>query len=178
MAAGALVNSRALVSIAVTGQAGPVGKDSLEDLGVVDAAVSIRTTSPHQDGPVSARGEPKTSVFNTRHVRMMLCDGDGLPITHAACRQYRAEAEADPKGFVSDPILSLTRKLIRQNVVIEALRMARQHLHEFVCEEDGDTVTCASLGSLCIAPYDGRYTAYGEPSWVIETHSVECAPPE
>ncbi|NEO66926.1 MAG: CinA family protein, partial [Moorea sp. SIO4G2] len=52
MAAGALKNSRAMVSIAVTGHAGPVDKDELEDLGVVNAAVSIRTTSESQDSDI------------------------------------------------------------------------------------------------------------------------------
>ncbi|EGJ29298.1 MULTISPECIES: CinA family protein [Moorena] len=170
MAAGALKNSRAMVSIAVTGNAGPVDKNKLDDLGVVNAAVSIRTISESQDSDI----HEQPIVFNTRHRRMALCDGDGLPMTEVVCQQYRSEAEADPKGYVSAPTLSMTRKLIRQNVVIDALELAQQHLQNFVCTSDGDNVTCKTLDSMCQEPYDGRYIRYGEPTWVIKEHSELC----
>jgi PncC family amidohydrolase len=167
MAEGALRNTRAMVAIAVTGHAGPVDKDHLEDLGVVDMAVSIRGRAQI--------GEAQNAVFNTAHRRITLCDGDGLHRTQKVCNQYRAEAKADPNGYVSDQILSLTRKLIRQNVVIEALKLARQHLEASpACEKERDTSSCSLLESMCNEPYDGRYSDYGEPSWVIDKHSVVC----
>lgn len=170
MAAGALENSRAMVSIAVTGHAGPVDKNKLEDLGVVDAAVFIRTKTPTQDD----RTTNQSIAFNTRHRHLELCDGDGQPMTEIMCTQYRSEASSDPNGYVSAPTLSLTRKLIRQNVVISALDLAIEHLRDFSCESDGNTVTCRSLDSMCPERYDGRYTKFNEPTWVIEQHTEPC----
>lgn len=176
MAAGALANSRAMVAIAVTGHAGPVDKNDLEDLGVVDAAVSIRASSPNQKNEAQEEAEEQIIIFRTRHRRMKLCDGDGLPMTHTVCKQYRSEAQADPNGYVSNSTLSLTRKLIRQNVVIEVLDLARQYLQESACDNEPKKGTCSDdLEFMPKEPYDGRYQKYGEPSWVIKKYTADCA---
>lgn len=175
MAIGAALHSRALVGVAVTGNAGPVARDDLDSLGVVDVAVAIRTdvAAPGSDLPADP-AFPQTFTSVSR--RINACDADGHPETRELCEKYKIEAAEDPDGYVSNAVLTVTRKLIRQDTVIDALALGNAHLDAYHCEAVGQAVVCPDLSALCIADYDGQYTAYGEPSWVIEQHmgSTPC----
>jgi len=169
MAIGAIMHSRALVGVSVTGKAGPVDKSDLQSLGVVDVAVSIRTD-------VAAAGSdipddpsfPQTFTSVSR--RIYVCDSNGHKETVDLCDKYKIEAAADPQGFVSTGVLDLVRKLIRQDTVINALTLGTTHLDTYNCQMVGQKVVCPNLSQLCTASYDGMYIAYGEPSWVIDSH--------
>ena len=169
MTAGALTHSRALVGVAVTGKAGPVAKTDLDSLGVVDVAVSIRTNQAGSgsDIPVDT-SFPQT--FTTVHQRINVCEGDGHQTTQDVCDKYKLEAAADPNGFSSPEVLSLVRQLIRQDTVIDALVLGRSHLDGYVCDNSSGTPVCPNLAALCPEPFDGTYSAYGEPSSVIQQH--------
>ena len=173
MAAGTLVHSRALVSVAVTGEAGPVFKDNLASLGVVDVAISIRTEEPLGDSAIPDDPEfPQT--YTTLYKRINVCEEDGREQTRNLCEKYKVEATEDEQGFVSAGVLSLTRKLIRQDTVLQALLLGTRHLKSYTCEDVDGKVVCPSLMGLCREPYDGDYEKYHEPSSVIEEHLVEC----
>ncbi|MBT7070617.1 MAG: CinA family protein [Anaerolineae bacterium] len=173
MAAGTLVHSRALVSVAVTGEAGPVPKEDLTSLGVVDVAISIRTEKPLGDSAIPEDPEfPQT--YTTLYKRINVCEEDGREQTRNLCEKYKVEATEDEQGFVSPGVLSLTRKLIRQDTVLNALVLGTRHLKTYTCKDVDGQVVCPSLMGLCREPYDGDYEDYGEPSKVIKEHLVEC----
>jgi PncC family amidohydrolase len=173
MAAGTLIHSRALVSVAVTGKAGPVSKDDLASLGVVDVAISIRTDTPLGDSAVPEDTEfPQT--YTTLYERINVCDENGHAQTRDLCQKYKVEATEDEQGFVSPGVLSLVRKLIRQDTVLQALVLGTRHLKSYICEDVDGQVVCPNLMGLCRESYDGDYEEYGEPSWVIKEHLVEC----
>ena len=169
MAIGAITHSRALVGLSVTGKAGPVAKNDLQSLGVVDVAVSIRTD-------VAAAGSdipddpsfPQTFTSVSR--RIYVCDSNGHKETVDLCDKYKIEAAADAQGFVSEGVLDLVRKLIRQDTVINALTLGTTHLDTYNCQMVGQKAVCPNLSQICTASYDGMYTAYGEPTWVIDSH--------
>lgn len=144
MALGALKFSRAMVSIAVTGHAGPVG--DAQDLGVVDAAVYIRSK------------ENSGNNYVNKYRRFFFCDGDGQAMTTIVCRKYRQAAKASQ--FLRLSLLSATRKAIRQNVVISVLSMAIEFLDDFF--DEGMLNPLSSLGQ---ESYDGRYP--DEPTSVV-----------
>lgn len=176
MAEGALTRSRALVGIAVTGKAGPVGKKDLDSLGIVDVGVSIRTDKAANGSDIPADPTfPRTFTSVSR--RIDTCGADGHQQTREVCEKYRIEAAADEHGFVSPGVLGLTRKLIREDTVINALRIGLDHLETYDCRQQGDTVVCSGLSTLCTSCYDGRYSEYGEPSPVIALHlgKTPCA---
>jgi PncC family amidohydrolase len=169
MAIGALVHSRALVGVAVTGKAGPVAKTDLDNLGVVDMGVSIRTDKAGTGSDLPTDPSfPQTYTSVSRHINN--CGADGQQYTRDLCEKYKIEANADPNGNVSLGVLQLTRKLIRQDTVINALKLGLSHLANYDCTNDGGTAVCPDLLPLCAASYDGTYTQYGEPSWVIQQH--------
>lgn len=170
MAAGALTHSRALVGVAVTGKAGPVTKTDLDNLGVVDVAVSIRTDVAGQ-GSVIPNDASFPQSFTTAQKRINNCGVDGHQWTRDLCEKYKIEATEDKDGRVSAGVLNLVRKLIRQDTVIQAVTLGKNHLETYQCEKVGDKVVCPNLSGLCIADYDGIYSSYGDPSWVIAGHS-------
>ena len=173
MAAGTLVHSRALVSVAVTGEAGPVPKEDLASLGVVDVAISIRTEKPLGESAIPVDPEfPQT--YTTLYKRINVCEDDGREQTRNLCEKYKIEATEHVQGFVSPGVLSLTRKLIRQDTVLNALVLGTRHLKSYTCEDVDGQVVCPSLMGLCREPYDGDYEDYGEPSRVIKENLVEC----
>lgn len=176
MATGALVHSRALVSVAVTGKAGPVEKDDLNSLGVVDVGVSIRTdkAATGSDLP-SDPSFPQTFTSVSR--RINTCGADGHQATRDVCEKYKIEAAANDKGFASFGVLQLVRKLIRQDTVLNAVRIGRDHVEQYNCEMQGDSLVCSSLSEICTASYDGNYIAFQEPSGVITRHlgKTPCA---
>lgn len=175
MAIGALLHSRALVAVAVTGKAGPVDKGDLDSLGVVDVGVSIRTdqAAPGSDLPEDP-SFPQT--FTSLSRRIQLCDDDGHATTREVCDKYKAEAVADEKGYVSADVLALVRKLVRQDTVLKAAGIATAHLQAYYCEMVDQKVVCPYLGQVCAADYDGLYSTFGEPTWVIAqaTGAVAC----
>jgi PncC family amidohydrolase len=169
MAEGTLVNSRALVGLAVTGKAGPVEKADLDSLGVVDVGVAIRTDRAAAGSDIpSDPSFPQT--FTSVSKRINACGADGHQSTRDVCEKYKIEAAADPHGFVSPGVLQLVRKLIRQDTVISAITIGRDHVEKYDCRKQGDKVVCAGLSEFCTAAYDGRYRTYGEPSYVISRH--------
>jgi len=132
MAIGAVTHSRALVGLAVTGKAGPVDKNDLTSLGVVDVAATIRTDVAASGSDIPEDPDfPQT--FTSVSKRINVCTDDGHQTTRDLCDKYKAEAVADPNGFVSDAVLNLGRKLIRQDTVIYALRLGFQHLNAYQC---------------------------------------------
>jgi PncC family amidohydrolase len=176
MAEGALVHSRALVGVAVTGKAGPVQKTDLDSLGIVDVGVSIRTDRAANGSDIPADPSfPKTFTSVSR--RIDTCGADGHQMTRDVCEKYKIEAAADEHGFVSPGVLELVRKLIRQDTVINALRIGLDHVEKYDCRQQGDTVVCSGLSELCTAGYDGTYSTFGEPSYVIARHlgKTPCA---
>ncbi|MCX6691449.1 MAG: CinA family protein [Methanoregula sp.] len=176
MAIGALEHSRALVGIAVTGKAGPVEKDDLDSLGVVDVGVSIRTDKAAAGSDIPADPSfPQTFTSVSR--RINTCGDDGHQATRDVCEKYKIEAASSDKGYVSSGVLQLVRKLIRQDTVINAVRIGQDHVEQFNCEKQGDIVVCSGLSGLCTASYDGNYIAFGEPSGVITRHlgKTPCA---
>ena len=178
MAIGAVGHSRALVGVAVTGKAGPVAKTDLDNLGVVDVGVTIRTEAAAAGSDLPEdKSFPQT--YTSVSKRINNCVADGHQGTKDLCEKYKIEAAADEKGFVSDGVLSLVRKLIRQDTVINALNLGSVHLAAYDCQADGGTVSCPNLGKLCVADYDGQYTAYGDPTWVISSHvgTQKCTQP-
>lgn len=173
MAAGTLMHSRALVSVAVTGEAGPVPKENLASLGVVDVAISIRTDKPLGDSAIPEDPEfPQT--YTTLYERINVCEENGHAQTRDLCEKSKIEATEDEQGHVSLGVLSLARKLIREDTVVQALVLGTRHLKSYICENVDGKVVCPSLMGLCREPYDGDYKEYGEPSQVIEEHLVEC----
>lgn len=176
MAIGALTHSRALVGVAVTGKAGPVAKTDLQSLGTVDVGVAIRTdvAAAGSDLPTDT-SFPQTFTSVSR--RINTCAADGHQVTRDVCEKYKIEAAADERGFVSDGVLRLVRKLIRQDTVIAALTLGSSHLGTYNCQTVGGTVLCPDLSQLCTADYDGRYTEFGEPNWVISQHAWQTRCP-
>lgn len=158
MAAGALESGRALVAVAVTGNAGPVDYDQLRTaLGVVDAAVSIRV-----------KNTSSTFAAATLARRYAFCDADGSESTQAACETLMAEADADPRHFSSVETLRAVRAALRSETVAAALALVTEHVSTYC---DGtDACTSSALSTVPNAPYDGSYADYGEPSWIIEGH--------
>lgn len=169
MAIGALTHSRALVSIAVTGKAGPEAKCDLQSLGLVDIAVAIRTdvAAAGSDLPIDT-SFPQT--FTAVSNRINICS-EGHQETRDLCEKYKIEATADQKGYVSDGVLRLMRKLIRQETVISALALGSSYLNTYNCQVVNYKVVCPNLLELCKATYDGNYINVYEPSWVITHHS-------
>lgn len=178
MAVGALNHSRALVGLAVTGKAGPVGKDDLDALGVVDVAVSIRTdvAAAGSDIPTDT-SFPQTFTSVSR--RINACASEGQQPTRDLCEKYRIEAAADAQGYVSEGVLRLVRKLVRQDTVITTLGLATSHMATYDCRYDEvrKLAVCPDLSQVCRADYDGTYTAFGEPNWVISQHEGQATCP-
>lgn len=176
MAIGALTHSRALVGVAVTGKAGPVAKTDLQSLGVVDVAVAIRTdvAAAGSDIPTDI-SFPQTFTSVSR--RINACAADGHQETRDLCEKYRIEAAADAQGFVSDGVLRLVRKLIRQDTVIAALTLGSSHLETYNCQMVDGKAVCPNLSQLCTADYDGQYAQFGEPNWVISQHAGQTTCP-
>ena len=170
MAIGALTHSRALVGVAVTGKAGPVAKTDLQSLGIVDMAVTIRTdvATAGSDLPTDT-SFPQT--FTSVSKRINACVADGHQATRDLCEKYKIEAAADAQGYVSDGVLRLVRKLIRQDTVIATIELGSHHLENYNCNVVDGKAICPNLSQLCTADYDGNYTAFGEPNWVISQHA-------
>ena len=169
MAIGAVVHSRALVGVAVTGKAGPVDKTDLDSLGVVDVGVSIRTDVAGAGSDIPTDPSfPQT--YTSISKRINNCAADGHQATRDVCEKYKIEAAANDKGQVSLGVLQLVRKLIRQDTVLNAVKLGLSHLDTYNCTKQDDKVVCPNLSQLCAASYDGSYTAFGEPSWVIAQH--------
>jgi hypothetical protein len=139
----------------------------------VDVAISIRT-----DQPVGNSAMPQDpdfpQTYATLHRRINVCGDDGHTETRNLCEKYKIEASEDPQGFVSPGVLSLARKLIRQDTVLQALVLGARHLERYECNHFGGQVVCQGLMGWCPEPCDGDYELYGEPSWVIEEHLAEC----
>lgn len=142
----------------------------------MDVGVAIRTDRAAAGSDIPADlSFPQTFTSVSR--RINTCGADGHPATREVCEKYKLEAAADPHGYVSPGVLQLVRKLIRQDTVIDALEIARNHVEKYDCRKQGDTALCAGLSELCTAPYDGRYSTFGEPSQVISRHlgQTRCA---
>lgn len=149
MAIGALLNSRAMVSLAVTGNAGPVSHGELGALGVVDIGCAIR-----------GYYEPFVKT-----VRVRVC------AENLACQGYYDESREDRGqckirfndqfGCPSLEILTEVRALIRELTVSEAAKFCLSVLKEF---GNGD------LATLGLEPYDATYTTCGEPSRILRMH--------
>jgi PncC family amidohydrolase len=94
MAEGALINSRAMVSIAVTGQAGPPPKEEPEALGKVWMACSIRSSLKSKQN--------NNSRFYTNTYRLKKNDyfeacnlNDGNKILEKMCTLYRDKVQQE-----------------------------------------------------------------------------------
>jgi len=167
MARGAIDSSRALVGVAVTGEAGPVQYPYLERLGVVDFAISLKTTKGAAQSATSstefAYTDPTNSgSYATFHKRLQICGDDGHTTTRAFCEQYYDEALADaPRGFTSTSTIRNVRLAIRQETVFAALVLGAEFLNE-ICA-DG----CPKLEGFLETDYDGDYLECGEPSQLI-----------
>lgn len=138
MAIGALMNSDALVSVAVKGKAGPVSRFDLNSLGIVDVAISVRTDKASGNSDIPADSSfPKTFTSISR--RINTCTKDGHQHTRDLCEKYKIEAA---RGYVSLEIQQLVRKLIRQDTVINALRLTQKHIENNNCYRQWGTVAC------------------------------------
>eukprot|EP00122_Pirum_gemmata_P001723 Pgem_evm1s1554 len=185
MARGALVASRAMVSLAVTGKAGPVGKDELESLGVVDYATTLRARSAWHNLGKDVLNESADYVTSSH--RINLCGEDGRQITRDLCKQYKQEAGAHPKGYASKEVLEAVRMNIRVDTVLKVLERGTKFLKEYC----GNGNTCPYLESIqetcydSITELDGKehfyspvttepkksvYTPCGEPSRIISQY--------
>jgi len=163
MARGAIDSSRALVGVAVTGDAGPVTKTNLYDLGVVNYAISLKTVKV--EGPFSEDPNGDSGDYQTLHQRFEFCDGDGHDYTKKWCAQYLEEAEADPNGYVETATLVATRLAIRQETVYAALALGIWFL-DVLCLKDG----CPKLQNVQQQAWDGDYVKCGEPSKIVDAH--------
>lgn len=176
MAIGAITDSRALIGVAVTGKAGPVAKTGLQSLGVVDVAIAIRTDAAAAGSDIPTDVSfPQTFTSVSR--RINVCAADGHQATRDVCEKYKIEAAADAQGFVSDGVLRLVRKLIRQDTVIAALTLGSSHLGAYNCQMVGGRAVCPDLSLLCTADYDGQYAQFGEPNWVISQQAGQTRCP-
>ena len=169
MAEGALLNSRAMVSIAVTGNAGPVRLPDIETLGVVDIGVSVRLHSSTNANKWSTCTE--TTRINT-------CK-DEKHYTHL-CALYRKELELDfgnckpinksnPFTCSSLGSLSLIRNIIRTHTVASACSFA---LDVLIRLQNNNRLPIADEVSnlMQVENWDGKYIGCDEPSYIIERY--------
>jgi len=171
MARGAIDSSRALVGLAVTGEAGPVQWPHLDYLGVVDFAISLKTSAEAAKFGASSKfawayespEDDNSGHYATYHKHLEICGADGHSVTQGYCEEYKTEAKNDPsgKGFVKYETLLETRLAIRQETVFSALTLGTQFLRE-ICE-----FGCPALEGVRKTAYDGDYLLCGEPSSII-----------
>jgi len=166
MARGAIDSSRALVGVAVTGEAGPVQKATLDQLGVVNYAISLKTVEASEDDPNADSGN-----YKTLHQKFEFCSYDGHDYTQNWCKEYMKEAEADPKGHVKFATLEATRLAIRQETVFAALALGEWFLRSS-CENSG----CPELQNVQQQAWDGDYVKCGEPSRIVDANLPENFP--
>jgi len=158
MAIGALRNSRAMVSVAVTGNAGPVLLTDLDALGMVDIGVAVRI------GP-----DNKMIVNSTRK---QTCQWSKETAT--LCDKWKLDLANDTgecvKQFGGDkcstiPLLQQVRNVIRNIVVIEACNFANQIVQDVMTRTDLQLPE-----SLAQAKYDKLYLKCGEPSSLVRKY--------
>jgi len=175
MARGAIDSSRALVGIAVTGEAGPVSKSNLTVLGVVNYAISLKTAKAAEgeirDGPFWDDPNGDSGDYMTLHQQLDFCTYDGHTYTQAWCKEYWKEAESSEQGFVSVATLSATRLAIRQETVYAALSLGIWFL-ESACRNSG----CPTLQHVQQQAWDGQYVECGEPSRIVDANLPEYFP--
>jgi len=175
MARGAIDSSRALVGIAVTGEAGPVPKSNLAVLGVVNFAISLKTAKAaegeHREGPFWDDPNGDSGDYETLHQKFEFCSFDGHDYTKDWCAQYIKEADADPNGSVSVSTLQATRLAIRQETVFAALSLGEWFL-DLSCRHDG----CPPLQNVQQQAWDGDYVECGEPSRIVDARLPEYFP--
>lgn len=175
MARGAIDSSRALVGIAVTGEAGPVPKSNLAQLGVVNYAISLKTAPAPEgetrEGPFWDDPNGDSGDYETLHQRFEFCSYDGHDYTKGWCDEYLKEAEADPNGYVSVATLEATRLAIRQETVFAALSLGVWFL-DLACKDSG----CPELQNVQQQAWDGDYVKCGEPSRIVDANLPEYFP--
>lgn len=144
MAEGGLKNSRAMVAIAVTGNA-MVTPEHLNDEGVVDIGVSFRTSSK----------------FKTVTKRYKFCDDRDFK---DLCAEWKSYVRKVNGKWQYPPIhkTQVIAKAIRLATVEKALMMAVDHIQKFQNELGEDVLRKTA--------YDGLYLGCDEPSDVIFKH--------
>jgi len=167
MARGAIDSSRALVGVAVTGEAGPVSKSNLTVLGIVNYAISLKTEKltegAHRQGLFRDDPNGDSGDYETLHQRFEFCTRDGHDYTLKWCQQYMKEAEASPQGYVTRTTLAATRLAIRQETVYAALSLGAWFL-DALCKIEG----CPALQDVQPQAWDGHYVWCGEPSRIVD----------
>ena len=176
MAEGALLNSRAMVALAVTGQAGPTPVDQVQYLGNVWVACSIRKP----DGTFHT----KTKLFDacTYKAKGPEVDFDFAQL----CDTYRDEiSKTNPAKQIFPPPYAhfVGRNFIRLATVKNAIVFAYRVIEEFFGNSANDSLFM-TVGtppakvlkpSLQMAPSDEMYLDCGEPSGIIKTNLVDGA---
>lgn len=169
MAEGALLNSRAMVSIAVTGHAGPVNENDMDSLGMVDIGVSVRL--------IPNGNTNNKPVLCTETLRINNCTEN--PNYQNLCQLYKKEIQHDfgnclpinnTKPFKCSSLgtLSLIRNIIRINTVARACNFALEVLIKL--ENEGKLPIQNNTNLLQLEEWDGNYIACGEPSYIIEKY--------
>jgi len=175
MARGAIDSSRALVGIAVTGEAGPVSKSNLTALGVVNYAISIKTTKAKEgeirEGPLWDDPNGDSGDYQTLHQLFDFCTYDGHEYTQGWCTKYWEEANSNEQGYVTVETLLATRLAIRQETVYAALALGLWFL-DLSCENSG----CPELQHLQQQSWDGTYVKCGEPSKIVDANLPQYFP--
>lgn len=169
MAEGALLNTRALVAIAVSGQAGPSPQKEPEILGNVWIACSIRIGK---------------NEFYTETKLFKACEYEttGLDISLVdICKNYRSEIVSEnyrENRYVLPETHFVARNLIRLVTVRSAIIFSYDVIKKFFADPKGTIVVPTrrftertTLGPvLPNAAYDGLYAFCGDPSEIINNH--------
>ncbi|MGB0550853.1 MAG: CinA family protein [Limisphaerales bacterium] len=147
MAMGALDNSRAMVAVAVTGQAMPFN-DSAREMGQVDIGVAIRFADDYTGQRVW-----------TQHL-----DVSDAP----QVQSWIDTVESLKKGSFAPLWMTTTAAdIVRLRTTIAACEFAREIVASHACK-NGDSSNCPNLGHVADATYD----ACTQRSWLINEHAA------
>jgi len=160
MAEGALIKTRALVAVAVSGQAGPTPPDEVSALGRVWIACSIRLNNNN---------------FHTKTIEINSCQDD---IVSKVCPEYRNAIKQESKEKRVPACLHyIGRKFVRLYTVQQAIIFAFNTIYNFFNDPKNETyVHNDPLNRLTLkpvlndTPYDNLYLECGEPSDPIYNH--------
>lgn len=170
MAEGALLNSRAMVAIAVTGHAGPIKMSEIDDLGIVDIGVSVRL-------PPAVAGSKWSICTETKQINNCRDNKNFENL----CQLYKKEFELDfgnclpidktePFKCSSLGTLSLIRNIIRTNTVALACQFALDVLVKLQIEKKLLPIADNNQGLLDLEKWDGDYLGCAEPTPIIEKY--------
>lgn len=147
MAEGGLRNSRAMVAIAVTGNA-MVLPDHLDDEGIVDIGISIR-------GSVG---------FKTVTRRFAFCQDKEFTKLCELWKSYQQPNVDGKAEYATMHITQVIAKAIRLVTTVKAIEMATAHIEKFSSE-------IGARGRVIERQtYDGNFLGCNEPSDIISEH--------